>query len=236
MEKVIIIASLLLCGCGVPGLTSEDIYGLTGSPKVWLYGLVTNARSGAPLSDVSIQIEGRSTSSDGRGAYRIDDLPVGPVFGSASVHGFKPYALSLRLRAGANPQDVSLVPQECGRFTCAADEFCDTTSDTCVTGATLTGSVINACDRTALDARITINGKATCSSAVQGKPYWELHGLQPGGPQTLSAGKTGYQAFVTHVTLTSGFNAVDVELTPVGGCSAGTPANVPCSCTESFCQ
>lgn len=237
MEKVklTLVAALACSACGVEGLRSEDIFGLEPDPKVWLYGAVTNGSTGAPLRDVAIQVEGYSTLSDARGAYRLDGLDPAQVEGTASIHGFLPYQLVASLRPGANTHNIVLQPRECGRFTCAANQFC--LADACVQAAKLSGGVVDACNGGAISARVTIDGKSTCSSALSGKTYFELDRLTPGGPHTLSVGKTGYQAFSTQLTLTPGLNAVDaVQLTPLGGCAAGSPQDVPCTCTQPTCQ
>jgi hypothetical protein len=236
MEKVT--AALLLCACGgVQGLTSEDVYGLSPHPRVWLSGIVANARSGAIIAGATVEVEGVSTLSDATGAYRLDNLPVSTnALGSATADGFEPYGVSLDLRAGANLRDLGLQPLGCGPYRCASDQICDDTSGQCMAAAILSGTVVSACDHTALAARVTIDGKSTCSTATSGKTYFQLTGLTPGGPQTLSAGKTGYQAFSTTLTLQAGFNAADpIELTPVGGCG-GTVQDEPCTCTQSYCQ
>ena len=239
MEKVMLTcAALFLAACGnVEGLRSEDIYGLSPDPKVWLYGQVTNARSGAPLPGASIQVQGYSTAADRNGAYRFDGLDVVDTTGSASMHGFQPYPLTLNLRPGANARDIALEPFECGRFSCAEGEFCDEQAGECVRAATLSGSAVSACDGAGLDVRVTIDGKSTCGSSGSGKAYFSLRNLTPGGPHTLSIGKAGYQAFSTQITLQPGFNALDpVQLTPVGGCAMGNPPWVACSCTQTNCQ
>jgi hypothetical protein len=236
MEKVT--AVLLLCACGgVQGLTTEDVYGLSPNPMVWISGLVTNARSGEIIAGATVQIEGVSTLSDTTGAYRLDNLPVTTnALGSASADGFEPYALALNLRAGANLRDLALHPLACGPYRCSSDQLCDDANGQCVAAATLSGTVVSACDGTAIAARVTIDGKSTCSSASSGKAYFQLTGLTPGGPQTLSAGKTGYQAFSTTLTLQAGFNAAGpIALTPVGGCG-GAVQDEPCTCTQSYCQ
>jgi hypothetical protein len=236
MEKVIA-AALLCCACGVPGLTSEDVYGLGPDPKVWLAGLVTSARSGAVIAGATVQIEGISTVADPTGAYRIDNLPVSSdATGSASADGFQVYPLALELHAGANARDIALQPLACGPYRCSSDQLCDDASGQCIAAATLTGTVISACDQTALGARVTIDGWSTCSSAASGKAYFQLQGLHPGGPQTLSVGKTGYQSFSTTLTLQAGFNSAGpIQLTPVGGCGTAVQ-DTPCSCTQSTCQ
>jgi hypothetical protein len=234
MEKVICALAVLLGACGIEPLTSEDIFGLSPDPKVWLTGLVTNARTGAPLADVSIQVDGLATRSDRYGAFRLDGLDVVETTGTASVHGFHSYQLALNLRPGANARDIALEPRECGRFTCNAGEFCDPSRQQCVQGGVLTGAVVSICDGAALDARVTIGGFSTCSTALSGKAHFELRNLPPGGPQTLSVGKVGYQAFSTQLHIVNGFNAADmVRLEPIGGCMASRPTNVPCSCTET---
>ena len=53
-------------------------------------GLVTNARTGAPLSGASIQVNGSSTAADPNGAYRLEGLEVTEAVGSASAQGFVP--------------------------------------------------------------------------------------------------------------------------------------------------
>ncbi len=93
-----------------------------------------------------------------------------------------------------------------------------------VQGSSVSGDLIDACTGAAVAARITIAGKSTCS--VSGKGCWQLTGLPPGGPQTLAAGRAGYQAFSASLTLVSGFNALEkISLTPAGGCSVPPPAD-----------
>jgi hypothetical protein len=238
MEKMIPLLAVAAAACGgVEGLTSEDLFGLSPQPKVWLAGLITNARTGAPLSGVSVQVGGRSTVSDLAGAYRLDGLDAVDTVGSASVHGFQVFTLSLTLRAGSNARDIALEPQECGRYSCAGGEFCDAENGQCVAAATLTGGVVSACDGAGLDARVSIDGWSTCSSGLSGKAYFQLENLTPGGPHTLSVGKVGWQAWLTEVTLAPGYNTLPViALTPLGGCEAGAPAYMVCSCTDSACQ
>jgi hypothetical protein len=233
---VLIFVSLATVSCGVEGLRSEDVFGLSPNPKAWLYGQVTDARSGAPVADASIQVGGISGLSNSNGSFRIDDLKVGALSGSASMGGYRPYNFDFDLRPGANSHNIVLQPNTCGSVMCGTNEFCSA-QQTCVQGATLTGSVVSACTFEAIDARVTIDGKSTCSTAASGKGYLLLRFLQPGGPQTLSVGKVGWRAFSKDITLMSGFNTVyQIELTPLEGCSGPAPANVPCTCTQPNCQ
>lgn len=234
--KLAALSVTLLTACGnVEGLTSEDIFGLRASASAWLFGQVTNGATGAPLPGVAVSVQGYSTQTDHNGAYRIEGLVGRSTTASASIHGFHPYNVPVALMSGENRLDMALAPNECGRFNCADDEFCS--SGTCVRGAVLTGSVVSDCSGAALDARVTINGKSGCSLSRSGKAYFELSGLTPGGPHTLSVGKSGYQAFSKAMTLTPGFNVFEtVRLVPIGGCPAGEPAPVACTCTDPSCQ
>lgn len=120
----------------------------------------------------------------------------------------------------------------CG--TCASDQVCDPERRQCVPAATLTGGVVSACTGLALSARVTIDGKSTCSTT--GKAYFRLQGLRPGGPQRLAVGKEGYAPASQDLVLEAGFNALgDVALSPARGCGAAV-ADVPCSCTSASCQ
>ena len=239
MERVIAALALVWCtGCNVEGLRKSDIYGLAPDPEVWLYGLVTNARTGAPLPGVSIQVEGRSSTSDANGAYRIEELDAIDASGTASVHGFQTLSMSLNLHPGANARDIALQPQECGRFMCTDAEFCDPPNGMCVTGATLSGSVINDCDETAVDARVTIDGKSVCSTGFRsGKAYFQLKNLTPGGPHVISIGKPDFIPYAGQLTLQPGLNAMDpVRLRPKDGCPGSGAAYSVCTCTETTCQ
>lgn len=138
---------------------------------------------------------------------------------------------------GLHRDDIFGLARACGGATCATTQYCDPVRTTCVEGASLTGSVVSACDEEALTARLTIGGKATCTTAFGGKAYVELLGLAPGGPQTLAIGKTGYQAFSMQITLNVGYNVFDtVKLTPLSGCTGGNPADVECTCNEPNCE
>ncbi|MBL8912534.1 MAG: hypothetical protein JNM17_17710 [Archangium sp.] len=117
---------------------------------------------------------------------------------------------------------------------CAAPLVCDVPSGQCVQLATITANIVSACNGGALTARVNISGHATCSNDTRGA--WQLTGLTPGGPQTLSVGKSGYVVHSQIISLMPGFNTVpQIELTPINGC-AMIPADVPCSCTTPECQ
>jgi hypothetical protein len=239
MEKVTLTLALALCACGgnIQGLTSEDIFGLAPDPKAWLSGLVTNARTGETVFQATVQIEGDGTRSNSDGTYRLDNLPASDdATGSATADGFQLFTLALPLHAGANARDIALQPLMCGPYRCSSDQLCDDSNGDCIAAATLSGSVLSICDDAAVSARVTIDGKSTCSTSTSGKAYFQLEGLRPGGPQTFAVGKPGWKAFSTTLTLQAGFNtASTVRLTPIDGCNA--PAqDTACTCTESYCQ
>lgn len=224
---------LLLTGCGLPELSSEEVFGLEDSPRAWIYGIASNAQTGAPLSNVSLQIGNAGSQSDANGAFRLDGLTKGTGELAVSREGFEILGLTLAIRAGGNRLEVRLVPLACG--VCRSDETCDSALGQCVPSARISGDLVDACTGAAVAARVTVGGKATCS--LPGKGYWELGNLRVGGPQTLAAGRDGYQAFSTQVTLKSGFNALDkISLMPIGGCTAPPPMSAACSCTTPNCQ
>lgn len=226
--------AFVLAGCGFPGLSSEDLYGLSPSPRAWLSGIAMDRRSGAPLASVTIQVESSTTTSGGDGAFLLDRLKPGLVEGAGSKEGYYPASFELELRAGANRKDFALEPMSCGATGCAQNEVCHPETARCAVAAILTGGVVDACTGVALSARVTIAGASTCSRAI--KPYFELRRLVAGGPHTLSAGKPGYRGYLTERSLAAGFNTHPlIELEPEGGCSSA-PADVPCSCDDSGCQ
>jgi hypothetical protein len=225
----------VLSGCGIDGLTSEDIYGLAPAPRVWVAGIVSDANTGAPLGEVTVQIAGVATTSGHSGAFRIDALLTGPAQGSASREGYEPATFDLDLRAGANQRDLALAPLLCSAVSCPTNQVCDPTSGRCVVAATLTGGVISACTQLALASRVSINGKATCSDNQ--KPIFQLSGLVPGGPHTLAIYKKGYLPISMPKTLQPGFNTFGtIELMPEAGCGAAPPVDEGCSCTTANCQ
>ena len=224
---------VLLTGCGLPPLSSEDVFGLELRPRAWVYGTVADSKSGGPVANATVQLAGLSTESDSNGAFGIVGLTSGDGELAASREGYETLGMGLTLRAGANRLEVRLIPLACG--SCRASEVCDALMGRCVEAASLSGDLVDGCTGAALVAKVTVSGKSTCS--VSGKGYWELTGLKPGGPQTLAAGRMGYQAFSVQVTLKSGFNATDrILLIPVGGCSAPRPEESSCSCTPPNCQ
>ena len=106
----------------------------------------------------------------------------------------------------------------------------------CVEEATLTGGVIDACNGSALAARVTIAGRSVCSGSEK-VPYFSLSGLVPGGPYTLAVGKVGYRSYVVARELERGANIQPVvSLTPAEGCQATPPAPAACVCVDSLCQ
>ncbi len=227
---------VLSLGCGVPGLTSEDIYGLSPSPRVWLSGLVRDEATGAPIAQAAIQVEGRSTRTGADGAYRLEGLTVGPASGSASAEGFELHPFALELKPGANPLDLGLKRLSCFSTGCSTGQFCHAATGRCEAAAgaaELTGGVTDRCTGQPISARVSMGGKSTCSGDE--KPYFRLTGLSAGGPQALAAGKRGYRPLLTEIFLEPGFNTFAISLEPEGGCGV-TPATEPCVCNEVRCQ
>ncbi len=225
MEKVIACLGLLCAACGnVESLRADDISGLQNRSTTWVYGIVMNARTGAPIEGVTVLVGGRSDVAKRDGTYRIDGLAAIEATGSTSVHGFGPASLFFKLETGANLRDIFLEPNECGRSDCRPNEFCS--GNQCVSGATLTGTVVNGCTGGPLDARVTVDGKSVCANDVK-TGFYKLENLTPGA-QIVAVGKVGWQAFSRTITLNAGPNAMDaVTLMPQGGCSA-MPAPAAC--------
>jgi hypothetical protein len=234
MEKVIAVLALICTACGnLEGLTARDIYDLQTASRTSVYGLVTSARTHAPIAAATVLVGSQSAVSEGDGTYRLDGLSPGEVTGEVSVHGFQSLSTRLTLVRGPNYHKFELEPNECGRNDCQPGEFCS--GNQCVAGATLSGSVLNACDDTALGALVRIDGKAICVDALKGS-YFQLKELTPGGPHVISVGKIGYKPYTGTVTLNAGFNIIDtVLLTPENGCGAA-PATVACVCEAENCQ
>ena len=229
----VLLPLLLLTGCGLPGLTSEDVFALEPVPRAWVYGVVTDARTNGPVAGATIQVAGILTSSDSNGAFRVDGLTAGANGLAVSREGFQTLAQTLPIKAGANRLDPRLDRVTCG--TCGLSEVCDSVAGRCVEAASISGDIVNVCTGAVVVARVTVDGRSTC--AIPGKGYWQLTGLKPGGPQALVAGKDGYEPYRTDVTLVSGFNVVDkISLNPVGGCSAPPPTETPCTCIALGCQ
>ena len=229
----VLLPMLLLTGCGLPGLTSEDVFGLESTPRAWAFGVVIDARSNGPISGATIQLSGAAASSDLNGTFRVDELTAGPADLTASRDGFATLTQSLVLKAGANHLDLRLTRLACGA--CTATEVCDPGAGRCVEAASISGDIVNVCTGAVVVARVTVDGHSTC--AIPGKGYWQLRGLKPGGPQALVAGKDGYEPYRTDITLVSGFNTLEkISLTPVGGCTAPPPVETECTCTMPGCQ
>ncbi len=219
----------LLAACGLSPLTSEEVFRLSPAPQAWLLGTTYDARNGAPLPAVVIG----AATSDSRGAYRLDHVAVGPWSDVALKEGYAPRTLEGSIHAGANHLDIALSPLGCGG--CGGGQVCDTATQQCVAAAILSSDVVSACTGAPISARVTVNGHSLCSATRKG--YFELRDLTPGGPQTLAAGKAGYAAFSTMITLVSGFNSLDpIRLTPICGCAAAAPVDELCVCTDVGCQ
>ena len=215
--------------CGLAPLTSEEVFRLSPAPQAWVMGTTYDAQNGAPLARVVIG----AATSDSRGAYRLDHVAVGQWEALALREGYAPHASEVTIHAGANHLDIALSPLACGG--CAQAQVCDTLTQQCVASAILSSDVVSACTGAPISARVTVNGHSTCSATRKG--YFELRDLTPGGPQTLAAGKGGYAAFSTMITLVSGFNSLDpIRLTPLAGCAAPAPVEEPCVCNEAGCQ
>ncbi len=223
--------ALLLCGCGVPGITSEQLAAFAPAPEVWLSGLVSDARTGGPLPEATLLLGDQTARSGADGSFLLERLAPGEQTLEVVREGYQPLSQALSLRAGANSVQYALTPVGCE--VCRSGQVCDAAAGQCVAEAVLSGGVVNGCTGEGLDARVTIDGRSTCST--NGKAYFELKGLHPGGPYTLSIGKAGYKAFTTTRSLQAGLNTFEpVSLQPVDGC-AQPPPPAACSCVTSNC-
>lgn len=216
-----VVVGVVLAGCGLPELSSEDVFGRDSNPKAWAYGTVKDAANGGPIAGATIQLARGSVVSDDNGAFRFDSVGVGDAEIAVSKAGYETLGQSYRMHAGGNRLDITLAKLNCG---CSGGQVCDLTTRACVEPARISGIVTDACTGAGLVARVTVSGVSGCTDFGP-KSYWELGGLFPGGPQTLAAGRGGYQPFTTQVTLKSGFNTIEpIQLTPIGGCGAVPPA------------
>jgi hypothetical protein len=233
MRTAVLLPMLLLAACGLPPLTSEDVYGLSPTPRVWLQGVVTDARTMAPVADATVQLEGETTRTDANGTFRLESgLLAGATSLTVSRAGFATSVTPLLLRAGANRVEVQLEVPSCAA--CASDEVCDDANGRCVKQATVSGDVVDDCTGQGIAAKVTLAGASTCSG--DGKGYFELKRLAPGGPHTLAIGRQDYQALSSTLTLNGGLNALgQLRLKRVGGC-ASTPQPLACLCTTANCQ
>ena len=226
-----LLAALLFSAC-LPPLTSDDVWSLDPNGRALLEGLVTDRDTHLPLEGATVQFGSRSASAGADGRYRLERMTPGEVDGVVAQAGYVAQSVTATLSSGSNALDFELEPLPCGG--CGADQVCDAAQRACVRAATLSGGIVSACTGLALSARVTIGGFSTCS--LNGKAYFVLNGLTPGGPQRLAVGKQGYEPVGQDLTLQPGFNTVpDVQLTPVGGCGV-TPTEVACSCTTANCQ
>lgn len=224
VEAMRALCFFLLAGCGLPELTSEDVFGRDPNPKAWVYGTVTDARTRGPIAAATVQLARTSATTDDNGAFRLEGLTVGDNGLAVSKQGYQALGQAVRIHAGGNRLEAQLVPVSCG--VCGGGEVCDPFAVKCVQPATISGDIVDACNGAALLARITVGGVSACT--LEAKGYWQIEGVMPGGPQTLAAGRPGYQPFTTQVTLKSGFNVLEkISLERVGGCAV-TPAQWLC--------
>ncbi len=231
MQMRTLLSLLLLTGCGLPELSSEDVFSLEATPRAWIYGTAANAQTNAPLGNATIQVASKSTLTDANGAFRLEGLSKGDLELVASLEGFETFAMALSLHPGGNRLELRLVAAACGP--CGEEQVC--VANTCTQAAVISGDIVDACSHQAVDARVTVGSKSVCSATLKG--IWQLRGLQPGGPQTLAVGREGYQAFSTVLTLKPGFNALEpVLLQRLGGCAALPPVGGACTCTAPGCQ
>lgn len=232
MTRGLVTALAVLSGCGLPPLTKEDVQALTLQPEVVLSGVVRHAENQGPLQGAVVAVQGSSSASAASGRYQIAGLTSGPASVTATLQGFAVAEAQVVLVPGPNVLDLALAPIQCSA--CTSGQVCDTVAGQCVTAAILTGGVVDDCSSVAIAARVTIDGRSTCSGNQ--KAYFRLEALHPGGPQTLGAGAPGYRSFTGTMTLMPGFNtAPDIRLVPLGGCDATTPPP-SCSCTATGCQ
>lgn len=212
---------VLVAGCGLPEVTSEQVFGRDKNPKAWAFGTVIDVDTRGPIAGASVNLSGVTQTTDDNGGFTFASVAIGDAEFAVSKAGYEALGQPYRLRAGANRLEITLKGIHCG---CTGGQVCDVTTRGCVAPATISGIVTDGCTGAALVAKININGVAGCTDNGP-KASWQLTGLNPGGPQTLSAGRPGYKPFAKAVTLTSGYNVLDpIVLERVGGCATVPPA------------
>lgn len=202
--------ALLVCGCGLPPLTAEELYGSLASAS--LSGLVRDVLTGAGVGGATVHAGGVSATSASNGEYRIDGLTTGPVDGSAIRQGYDKATFQATLRAGVNVRNIDLAPLS----------------------ANVSGSFADACDGQSLAALARVGPAKTCGTS--GKGGFFLQGLPRGVPLAFVVGKNGYLQYTTEVTLRETFTVLPpVRLMRSPDCTAAKPVDFGCTCDDPEC-
>jgi hypothetical protein len=138
------------------------------------------------------------------------------------------------LAVDSNPPDAVV---GCPAIPCEAFETCEPATRTCKlrTGpGMLSGSVLDACTRHAIDARIGIAGRRQCSMGGKGAYFFTN---LPEGTLALIAFKDGYKHFEVPVVITTTGTVQDILLQPdtPQGCAEPLPPDVACICDMPGC-
>jgi hypothetical protein len=134
----------------------------------------------------------------------------------------------------SNPPDAVI---GCPAIPCEAFETCEPATGMCKlrTGpGMLSGSVLDACTRHAVNARIGVAGRRQCS--INGKGSYFFSSL-PEGTLALIAFKDGYKHFEVPVVITASGTVQDILLQPdtPQGCAEPLPPDVACVCDMPGC-
>ncbi|MBL8939094.1 MAG: carboxypeptidase regulatory-like domain-containing protein [Archangium sp.] len=204
---------LLLSGCGLEPLSREQIFGLPSVlPKVRLTGTASDAATGAPLAQVTINVASASVASDADGTFTLDSLAVGDFDGTAVKQGYERKDFKVSLVEGTNRLVVELTPLRCD----ACGRLAGSVTDA-VTGAPLQDVMVNV-------GLLSATTNASGSFSLEGLPSGDVDG---------SAVFARYERKTFRLSITPGANRLDLQLTPLpcGGCATGLwcePVSMTC--------
>jgi acid phosphatase len=180
------------------GATSSQNFSLTPnatSPGAMM-GQVTNRSTGAALAGAIVSFSGGSTTTDGGGNYKLNNVPAGVVSVTAALAGFTSQTASVPVTSGAtSTANFALAPSS-------------------TTPGAITGHVTNSANGAAL-AGATV-GFAGGSTTTDSSGSYTLMNV-PAGTLSVTASLTGFTSQTGSVTVTSGgTSSLNFALTPSG--------------------
>ena len=192
---IVLIALLsALSGCGSG---ESDVGQTNGNSVTTVTGTVTNAGTGAPLSDATVAATGFSTTTDSNGNFTLTGVPPGPQTLTVSRSGFSPTTTDVRVEPGKtlSAGTIALTPLP--------------------TFGTITGTVTNA--RTGAPLSGATVGGIGFSTTTDSNGNFTLTGLPPGPGEPLSVTASGFSPETKVVTVVGGeiVSADTIALLPV---------------------
>ena len=172
--------------------TTAPTMQLATAPVGTIQGHVTNS-SGTALPGATVAYGGASTTTDSSGNYTLSKVPAGTVQVTASLSGYQTATQNVTVTAGQTTT---------ANFTLSQ-----------AAAGTVTGTVKNiSTGQVIVGATVSYSGG---SAMTNSSGVYSLSNV-PGGTQTITASANGYLSVASTVTVNSGTNTLNFQLSTAG--------------------